>query len=107
MKTLPVARINSGLKQVEVCKHLDISQAAMSLYESGGRAIPRKLLNRMCALYEVHPSEITLPRVKDRLIKPEKQKRADALRIALGKIINKDDIDTVLEICRMIIEVEK
>lgn len=111
MKTLKTARILSGLKQKEISRLTGISQTALSRYENGFLEIPNFRFNKLCEIYEVHPSEITLPKPKlkeyDKNQEKNTCKRADALRFALGQIVPKDHMEKVIEICAMIYEVER
>ena len=115
MKTLKTARILSGYNQKEVSKLSGISDTTLSRYESGTLEIPTFRFNTLCEIYDVHPSEITLPTVK--ISKEEEKKRnakkeivtrrADALRYALSQIVPKEHMEKVIEICAMIYEVER
>lgn len=112
MKTLKTARIMSGYNQKEISRLTGISQTALSRYENGFLEIPNFRFNKLCEIYDVHPSEITLP--KPKLEEHDKNnqekntcKRADALRFALLQIVPKEHIEKVIEICAMIYEVER
>ena len=112
MKTLKTARIMSGHNQKEISRLTGISQTALSRYENGFLEIPNFRFNKLCEIYDVHPSEITLPKPKLKEHDKNNQekntcKRADALRFALLQIVPKEHIEKVIEICAMIYEVER
>lgn len=59
--TLKAARINAGLRQVDVMEKLEIARETLIKWERG-ESYPRlDQMDKMCQLYNVRPSDIFLP----------------------------------------------
>lgn len=64
--TLRALRRSHAMRQAELCELLGVSQATLSRYESGARAIPERTQRAICVLFDVDPERIfPLVRVDD------------------------------------------
>ena len=58
--SLKAARINCGLRQIDVAKHLDVSDRTICNWELGKPFPPSEMLFEMCELYHVPVNNIIL-----------------------------------------------
>lgn len=59
--TLRAARVNAGLKQVDVALHLGVVPETISHWESGKTSPTATTLLRLCELYKLPMDAIMLP----------------------------------------------
>lgn len=105
MKTLSEARKSAGFTQNEIAYKLGVSQSSINHWERGLKEIPKGRLKQLCRAYKIAMSDILNIEVQPKLQREQKQ-RAIALRFALQKIVPEDQMDVVIELCKMIIEAE-
>ena len=105
MKTLTEARKSAGYTQNEIAYKLGVSNASINHWERGLKQIPKSRLKQLCRAYKIAMSDVLEIEVQPKLQREQKQ-RAIALRFALQKIVPEDQMDVVIELCKMIIEAE-
>lgn len=105
MKTITEARKAAGFTQNEIAYKLGVSQSSINHWERGIKEIPKGRLKQLCRAYKVPMSDILDIEVQPKLKREQKQ-RAIALRFALQKIVPEDQVEVVIELCKMIVDAE-
>ena len=59
--TLKAARVNAGLRQLEVASELDIDISTLIRWEKYGSYPPVDKFKKMCGMYKVKMEDIFLP----------------------------------------------
>lgn len=105
MKTIIEARKSAGFTQNEIAYKLGVSQSSINHWERGLKQIPKSRLKQLCRAYKIAMSDVLDIEVQPKLQREQKQ-RAIALRFALQKIVPEDQMEVVIELCKMILEAE-
>lgn len=106
MKTIIEARKSAGFTQNEIAHKLGVTQSSINHWERGIRNIPKSRLKQLCRAYKIAMSDVLEIEVQPKLLQREQEQRAIALRFALQKIVPEDQVEVVIELCKMIIEAE-
>ena len=105
MKTIIEARKSAGFTKNEIAYKLGVSQSSINHWERGLKQIPKSRLKQLCRAYKIAMSDVLDIEVQPKLQREQKQ-RTIALRFALQKIVPEDQVEVVIELCKMIIEAE-